>query len=121
MSFLFNLLYLVGEEHEYFSEKLVPPLVVVGLVSNLSQEFLMEKKPCKNRKIVAPIIDKIIPLGFFDGASQGHPLVVDLELVLYIVENHYYNIIYTPGGGSNTKLELASLRALLFMVTSLNL
>jgi hypothetical protein len=54
MSFLFNLFHLVGKEHDIFQDKSIPPLVVAGLVSKFSREFIMEKKFQKKRKIMGP-------------------------------------------------------------------
>jgi hypothetical protein len=76
---------------------------VVGLVQKLSREHMHLEKAPKFRNIIEPVIDKEIPWGFFDGASQGHPARCGVGVVLFISANHYYNILYTPRRGSNMK------------------
>jgi ribonuclease HI len=51
--------------------------------------------------------------GYFDGASQGHPPSIGVGVVLFLNQNHYINIRYAPGGGSNNKDELIALWTLL--------
>jgi hypothetical protein len=67
-----------------------------------------EKAP-KLKNIVVAQINKEVPWRFFDGTNQGHLLCHGDGIVLYISTSHYYNILYTPGRGSNTKVEMAAL------------
>jgi hypothetical protein len=46
---------------------------------------------------------------FFYGASQGQPTRCGAGAVLFIYVNHYYNILYMPSRGLNTKEELAAM------------
>jgi ribonuclease HI len=52
-------------------------------------------------------------LGYFDGASQGHPPKCGVGVVLYFNNSHYLFIRYAPGHGSNKKFEFISLWTLL--------
>jgi hypothetical protein len=48
--------------------------VVAGLVSNISSEFKSEHKIPKQRKPIMPPLIEGVPWGYFNGASQGHPM-----------------------------------------------
>jgi hypothetical protein len=47
------------------------------------------------------------------GAIQGHPPSIGVGVVLFLNQNHYINIRYAPGGGSNNKAKLIVLWTLL--------
>jgi len=91
------------------------------LIVNLSSEFKCKAKAPKQKKVTRPDIDKKIPWGFFYGPYQGHPHKCRESVFLFISDSHFFKIWYVQGGGTNTKVELSTLWALLVHVTSLNL
>jgi hypothetical protein len=78
-------------------------------VSKLYCEFKLEEKSPKIKKIVDPDIKRSISWGYFDGAREGHPICFGAEVVLFISINHFFNIRYAQGHGSNAKVELLKL------------
>ena len=67
----------------------------------------------KQRVPSFPILDYSILWGYFDSANQGHPPSIGVGVVLFLNHNHYINIMYALGGGSNNKVELIALWTLL--------
>jgi len=61
---------------------------------------------------VIPKLDKGIPWGFSDGASQCHPPLCGVA-VLFMNQNLYMHIRYAPGKGSNNTTVFITLRTLL--------
>jgi ribonuclease HI len=81
----------------------------------MSNEFQVKKK---GKNVWNPMIleiDQGIAWGFFDGASQGHPPIFGVGVVLHLSQTHYIHIWYTLGRGSNNIVELISLRTLLII------
>jgi ribonuclease HI len=58
-------------------------------------------------------LDFKIPWGVFHKAIQGHPLVCEVGVMLFLNHNHYVYIRYAPGRVSNNKAEFIALRTLL--------
>ena len=56
-------------------------------------------------------IDRSSPWGFFDGASQNN--LCWGGAILYLAENHSFELIFGLGEGSNKCVELLSLKLLL--------
>jgi len=89
------------------------PEVITTLTLAHAIETVEEQK---NQKQWVPFfldLDYSIPWGYFDGANQGHPLSIGVGVVLFLNHNHYINIMYALGGGSNNKVELIALWTLL--------
>lgn len=59
------------------------------------------------------VLDYSVSWGYFDDASQGHPPSIGVGVVMFLNQNHYINIKYALGGGSNNKAELIALWTLL--------
>jgi len=66
-------------------------------------------------------MDKGMPWGFFNGASQGHPPCCEFGEILYIYDSCFFKICFSPGRGTNMKVELSAMWALFFLVSTLNL
>jgi ribonuclease HI len=60
-----------------------------------------------------PEMDFGTPWGFFDGASQGHPPMCGVGVVLFFNQSHYIHIRYAPGRGTNNRVEFIALWTLL--------
>jgi ribonuclease HI len=95
--------------------------VVVGLVVKLTGEYKSKIKLKKNRTPVMPQLAEEIPLGFFDGASQGQPPICGAVAFLFLSKSHFFRIRYVPGLGTNNKAELAALWAMLLRADMLHL
>jgi hypothetical protein len=111
-SFLDILVYLVLWAHNYniFIDADIPHEVTASLILNLLKEFKVDQK-IKNPRIPFMLdLDFKIPWGYFDGASQGHPTVCGVEVVLFMNQNHCMHIIYAPGHGLNNRVEFLALR-----------
>lgn len=82
-----------------------------------------KKNPGKKKQRI-PSMPKLLEetsWGFFDGANQGHPPFCGDGAVLYITTKLHFEIRYTPGRGSNMKVEVTTIWDLLFLAISLNL
>ena len=75
--------------------------------------FMEPEKLLKNRPVREELIDKAIPWGFFDGASQELQLSYGGGGVLYKSESHYFHFSAGLGRGTNNYVELMTLRLLL--------
>jgi ribonuclease HI len=96
-----------------FNDKFMPPEVTTNITLNQAVEFREDPKALKTRLPVLPTIDYEVPWGYFDGASQGHPPMCGVGVVLYIKQNHYIHIRYAPGTRSNNRAEFIALWTLL--------
>jgi ribonuclease HI len=104
-----------------FQNKSIPTEVVVEIIYQMVIFYKKDPEKKKRRIPTMPELIEETPWGFFDGTSQGHPLVCGVGAVLYINENHHFEVCYTPGRGSNMKAELTAIWALVFLTISLNL
>ena len=86
--------------------------VVVHIVA-IIHHFRALEKIYKIRPVREELIDKDIPWGFFDGASQDHQLSCGGGGVLFKSEDHFYHFSAGLGRGSNNFAELMALRLLL--------
>jgi hypothetical protein len=96
-----------------FNENLVLPKVTKTLTLHQVVEFKENPRGQKMHNLVLPSLDYEISMGYFDGASQGHPPKCGVGVVLLINQNHYIYIRYAPGGGTNNRVELIALWTLL--------
>lgn len=74
---------------------------------------MIDLKPKNLRLLSMPDLDYEIPWGFFDGASQGHPPYCGVGVVLFVSQNHFIHIRYSPDRGTNNRAELIALWTLL--------
>ena len=79
----------------------------------IASHFSSAQKPPQIRDIRHKTIDKSIPWGYFDGATQGDPTYCDAGAVLYLIEDHFYLLNSGLGFGTNNKVELLALYMLL--------
>ena len=73
------------------------------------REHRSQEKEQKIRVLVPPEINKDIPWAFFNGASQGDPLLGGLRGVLYFSEKHKIQAKFAPRHCTNNKADLAAL------------
>ena len=83
-------------------------------------EHCKEIKPKPKRVLKPPRLDKNTPWAFFDGASQGEPLLGGAGGILYMNEMSKTEILFAPGQGTNNKAELSTLWLVLKIVTEKN-
>jgi hypothetical protein len=82
-----------------FHNKGLPTEVLVDLICHLAIFF---KKDLGKKKQCIPTMPMLVeetPWGFFDGASQGHPPICGVGVVLYITYEHRYEIVTLLAGG----------------------
>ena len=79
----------------------------------LIHHFREPVKLLKHRPVREELIDKTLPWGFFDGASQDRQLRCGGGGVLFKSVSHYFHFSAGLGMGSNNYAELMSLRLLL--------
>ena len=77
------------------------------------QHFREPEKIHKHRPVREELIDKAIPWGYFDGASQARQMSCGGGGVLYKSETNYFHFSAGLGKGSNNYAELMSLGLLL--------
>ena len=75
--------------------------------------FKEPEKTLKIRNVREELIDKTLPWGFFDGASQDQRLHCGGGGVLYKSNSHYFHFSVGLGRGTNNYDELMTLRLLL--------
>jgi hypothetical protein len=78
--------------------------------------------PKQNRKksIVKPDFNILTLWGFFDGASQGHPLEGGFGFVFYLNQTHCFHLKYAVSRGSNNKEDFFSLWVLLYLANQMS-
>ena len=76
-------------------------------------EHQTDPKPPPQRVLAAPTINKSIPWGYFDGASQGVPPLGGAGGLIYLNDDIKSEIMFAPGRASNSKAEIAALWAVL--------
>ena len=82
-------------------------------IAAIIQHFRAPEQIPKIRPVREELIDKDIPWGYFDGASQAHQLNCGGGGVLYKSEDHFFHFSAGLGRGSNNYAELMALRLLL--------
>ena len=86
-----------------FNNKMIPPEVTSTLVIQWVREHRSQEKKPKIRMLVPPEINKDIPWAYFDGASQGDPLLGGSGRVLYLSDNHKIQARFSPRNCTNNK------------------
>lgn len=102
-----------ARNHEIFQNKWFPLEITAALLLQKVEEHKTSPKMTRQRKIVSPEVDKSYPWAFFDGASQGEPLLGGAGGVLYVTIEHKFSIKYAPRRSTNNKAELTALWAVL--------
>ena len=96
-----------------FHDSHIPMEAVVAQIAAIIQHFRAPEQIPKIRRVREELIDKDIPWGYFDGASQAHQLNCGGGGVLYKSEDHFFHFSAGLGRGSNNYAELMTLRLLL--------
>ena len=84
-------------------------------VLSLLPFFQVSVKTRRVRQILAPDIDKLIPWGFSDEASQDNGTVCGIKCLLFMNEDHYFSGKALLGQGTNN---FGEFQALLFLLKS---
>ena len=87
-----------------FKDTLVPPEVTTSVTLIQTSEFKVDPKEPKQRSPVFPEVHFGTLWGFFDEASQGHPPMCGVEVVIFFNQYHYIHIRYALGRGTTTLL-----------------
>ena len=82
---------------------MIPPEVTSALVIQWVREHRSQEKKPKIRMLVPPEINKDIPWAYFDGASQGDPLLGGSRGVIYLSDNHKIQAMFDLGHCTNNK------------------
>ena len=84
-------------------------------------EHQTEKKNQKPKRVLKPpSLDKNIPWVYFDGASQGELPLRGSGGVLFLNEPTKTKITFSPGLGTNNKVELSALWSVLKIAAEKN-
>ena len=94
-----------------FNEKVSTSTITVGLACGIALTLAKHLRIKKQREILELEIDRSSPWGFFDGASQNN--LCGGGAILYLAENHSFELIFGLGEGRNNRAELLSLKLLL--------
>lgn len=100
-----------------FKNEFIPPEVTANLIGKLAKEYMVETKNKNPRLLSMPALDFQMSWEFFNEASQGHPPLCRVGVILHVSHNHYIHIQYAPGRGSNNRAEFITLWNLLEAVT----
>lgn len=96
-----------------FKDKtMTPQLIAANFVAIANHVVVIQKLP-QARFLVQEAIDKSFPWGYFDGATQGEPIVCGAWALLYLDEGHFFRLRWGLGEGTNNKVELLDLYMLL--------
>ena len=94
-----------------FNGKVCTPGITARLACGIALALPKHIRVKKQREILELEIDRSSPWGFFDGASQNN--YCGGGAILYLAENHFFELISGLGEGSNNRAELLSLKLLL--------
>ena len=75
--------------------------------------FPQSQSVVRIRVVVAEVIDKSYPLGYFNGSAAGDPKLCGARGVIFINDQHYFTFKAGLGSGSNNFAELLGLKLLL--------
>ena len=94
-----------------FKGKECTPAITAGLVCGQVTTLPTRLMIKKQREVLDVAIDRSTPWGYFDGAAQNN--ICGGGVVLYVNENHYFEMSVGLGAGSNNRAELLSLQLIL--------
>ena len=75
--------------------------------------FPQNQSVVRIRAIVAEVIDKSYPWGYFDGSTAGNPKLCGAGGLIFINDQHYFTFKAGLGSGSNKFAELLGLNIFL--------
>ena len=96
-----------------FEDRITTPQVVASNILSIANHFTLEPKPPWTKELQQEHIDKTVPLGYFDKVAQGEPTVCGAGAVLYLTKDHFFQLKWGLGEGTNNKVELLALYMLL--------
>jgi len=96
-----------------FQDYRTPLETVAAQAVSIVQHYRVPGRECKSRDIRVEQIDKKMPWGYFDGASQENHMRCGGGGILYKNDSHFFKFSAGLGGGSNNYAELMTLRLLL--------
>jgi len=94
-----------------FTEKLSTPEVTAAKCISIMTAYPQVPRKVKTRNQSSIEVDKSKPWGFFDGASQNN--VCGGGALLYLSEDHFFQMAVGLGEGTNNYAEILSLKILL--------
>jgi hypothetical protein len=76
---------MVGERNSsIFINEEIPSTITASLIIKFSMDYVVEEKEKNQRLLIIPELNLDILWGFFDGSSQGHPVVCGVGVVLFL-------------------------------------
>jgi ribonuclease HI len=103
----------ISQNKAIFQDIHVSPSIVVILAACILSHFPQEKEDLGIRNVIVEAVNKLIPWGFFDGASQGEPRRCGGGGLLYLSDSHSFELSSGLGVGTNNFVELSVVRLLL--------
>ena len=96
-----------------FQDCRIPLDIVAAQIVSIVQHFKAPVKASRTRGTQEEQIEKNIPWGYFDGASQDQQMTCGGGGVLYKTETHSFQFSAGLGRGTNNYAELMTLRLLM--------
>ena len=87
----------------------MPIEIKIAILLQKLMDHQKEPKPTSQRLLASLEINKSIPCGFFDGASQGGPPLGRVDGVLYLNDKEKSEFLFPPEQASNSKEKLVAL------------
>ena len=98
-----------------FNDKACNPAITASFSCGFMNAFPQYIRSTRQREALDVELDKTVPWGFFDGATQNN--ACGGGALLYLTETHFYELVAGLGEGSNNLVELMSLKLLLVFAT----
>ena len=96
-----------------FNNAWIPPDITISLLMNKIKEHNLNTVISKKRITRVPVINNETPWAYFDGASQGEPLLGGAGAVIYFFSKRKMMVKYATSQATNNMAELAALWATL--------
>ena len=75
---------LIHRNKSIFKDKTTTPQLIASNILAIANHFTSVQKPPRTRDPGQELIDKIVPWGYFDRATQGEPTVCGARSVLHL-------------------------------------
>ena len=103
----------LARNKSYFENLILSSFQVASLSMGLLSTFPQDQSVVRIRVVVAEVIDKSYPWGYFDGSTVGEPKLCGVGGLIFITDEHFFTFKAGLGSGSNNFAELLGLKLLL--------
>jgi hypothetical protein len=100
-----------------FEKRFITPFLSTTQSFNIFKSFPRKKIVKAPRQYIEEVIDRFGSWLYFDGATQGNPLVCGVGGIIYISESHTVNFRASLGHGTNNFPEIMVLKLALILAT----